>query len=114
MVWILRNRRRIFDRDRIQAARTRMLPWDENGNLRALPAWGVAVGDTHQWMDKWKSTVSYGYADVDAEVSHGPFALDHSHYVSANLIYQVSPSFRMGLEYLYGMKESLNGQSHDG
>ena len=87
---------------------------DDNGVLRALPAWGVAVGYTHQWIPKWKSTVSYGYANVDTENSNGQFAFDHSNYVSANLIYQWSPSFRLGLEYLYGTNEVRNGASHDG
>jgi hypothetical protein len=34
--------------------------------------------------------------------------------VSANLIYQWSPTFRLGLEYLYGTKEDRNSASHDG
>ena len=87
---------------------------DSHGNLRALPVWGVVVGYTHAWADKWKSTVSYGYAHVDTEASNGQFTFDHSNYVSGNLIYQWSPSFRLGLEYLYGTKEVRNGASHDG
>ena len=87
---------------------------DSHGNLRALPVWGVAVGYTHVWDDKWKSTVSYGYAHVDTEASSGQFAFAHSNYVSGNLIYQWSPSFRLGIEYLYGTKEVRNGASHDG
>ena len=87
---------------------------DDNGVLRALPAWGVAIGYTHQWTDKWRSTVSYGHANVDTENSNGPFAYDHSNYVSANLIYQWSPTFRLGLEYLYGTNEVRNEASHDG
>jgi hypothetical protein len=87
---------------------------DSNGVLRALPAWGVVVGYTHQWTDKWQSTVSYGYASVDTEASNGEFAFDHSNYVSANLVYLWSPTFRLGLEYLYGTNEVRNEASHDG
>jgi long-subunit fatty acid transport protein len=82
--------------------------------LRALPAWGVAVGYTRQWADKWRSTVSYGYANVETEKSNGPFAFDHSNYVSANLIYLWSPSFRLGFEYFHRTKEVRNNASHDG
>ena len=39
---------------------------------------------------------------MDTEKSNGPFAFGHSNYVSANLIYLWSPSFRLGFEYLYG------------
>jgi len=87
---------------------------DSHGNLRALPAWGVAAVYTHQWIDKWKTTVSYGYASVDNKASNGDFAFDHSNYVSANLVYQWTPSFSLGLEYLYGTNEVRNGESHDG
>jgi outer membrane DcaP-like protein len=87
---------------------------DSHGNLRGLPVWGVVAGYTHAWADKWKSTVSYGYAHVDTEASNGQFAFDHSNYVSGNLIYQWSPSVRFGVEYLYGTKEVRNGASHDG
>jgi hypothetical protein len=87
---------------------------DDNGVLRALPAWGVAIGYTHHWTAKWRSTVSYGHANVDTENSNGPFAYDHSNYVSANLIYQWSPTFHLGLEYLYGTNQVRNKASHDG
>ena len=87
---------------------------DDNGVLRALPAWGVAIGYTHQWANKWRSTVSYGHANVDTENSNGPFAYVQSNYVSANLIYQWSPTFRLGLEYLYGTNKVRNEESHDG
>ena len=58
--------------------------------------------------------MSYGYANVDTEKSNGPFAFDHSNYVSANLIYLWSPSFRLGFKYLYGTNEVRNNASHDG
>ena len=44
------------------------------------------MGYTRQWTDKWRSTVNYGHANVDTENSNGPFAYDHSNYLSANLI----------------------------
>ena len=87
---------------------------NDNGDLRALPVLGAAVGYTHQWMPKWKSTVSYGYAWVDTQNINGGFAFDHSNYVSGNLIYQWSSSFRLGIEYLYGTKEVRNGAEHEG
>lgn len=87
---------------------------DAQGNLVALPAFGLAVGFTHQWSEKWRSTISYGYAQVDTEESNGDFAFETGHYGSANLIYQPTSSFRVGLEYLYGRKEVRNGASHDG
>jgi hypothetical protein len=74
---------------------------------------GCGGGCTRQWADKWRSTVSYGYANVETEKSHGPFAPDDRNYVSANLIYLRSPSFRLGFEYLHGTKEVRNNASRD-
>ena len=51
---------------------------------------------------------------MDTENSNGPFACDHGNYLSANLIYQWSPTFRLGLEYLYGTNQVRNEVSHDG
>jgi hypothetical protein len=86
---------------------------DELDALKAIPIFAAAAGYTHQWTEKWKSTVSYGFVNADAEFSNGPFALQQSQYVSANLIYQVTSSFRMGLEYLYGTNEVQNGADAD-
>ena len=57
--------------------------------------------------------MSYGYANVETEKANGPFAFDHSNYVSVNLIYLWSPSFRLGFEYLHGTNEVRNNASHD-
>ena len=87
---------------------------DDRGDLRALSVWGIGLGYTHEWTDKWRSTVSYGHANVNTEKSNGQFAFDHSNYASVNLVYLWSPTFRLGLEYLYGTNEVRNGASHDG
>lgn len=85
----------------------------ENGRLKAIPAFAVMGGYTHQWSDHWRSTISAGYVKADAPDSLGPFAIDDTFYGSVNLMWHPTTTFRMGLEYLYGRKETANGASRD-
>ena len=83
------------------------------GQLQALPVFATTAAYTHQWSDHWRSTVSGGYVHLDAPGSLDPFTLDSTVYASANLVWQASPSLSVGLEYLYGYKETLNGAARD-
>ncbi len=85
----------------------------DQGRFNALPAFAAMAGYTHQWNDHWRSTISGGYVHVDAPESLGRFAIDNTFYASANLMWHPSTSFRMGLEYLYGHKETLDGSEAD-
>jgi hypothetical protein len=87
---------------------------DEHSVLKAIPVFAFSVGYTHQWSEKWKSTMSYGYVSLEPEFSNGPTAFERSHYFAANLVYQPSPVVTLGLEYLYGIKEVANGEDADG
>lgn len=85
-----------------------------SGNLVALPVLAASVGYTHQWGRQFRSTASYGYVRVDPESSLGGFAIDSTQYASLNLVWHPTTAFRMGLEYLYGLKETENGAEGDG
>ena len=84
-----------------------------NGKFRAIPAFATMIGYTHQWSEHWRTTVSGGYVQADPPDSLGGFAIDHTYYASANLMWHPTTSFRMGLEYLYGDKETMNGSERD-
>jgi len=88
---------------------------DRSGDLEALPVLAAALGYTHQWSKQFRSTASYGYIHVDPNSSLGNFAIEDTHYASANLVWHPTKAFRMGLEYLYGIKETRNdadGEAH--
>lgn len=87
---------------------------DDSGNLKAIPVFAAAVGYTHEWSKHFRSTASFGYVNADPTTSLGAFAIETTTYASANLVWHVTPSFRMGLEYLFGTKETQNGAEHDG
>jgi len=85
----------------------------DHGSFKAIPAFATMAGYTHQWSDHWRSTVSGGYVRVNAPESLGPFTVDNTFYGSVNLVGHPTTSFRMGLEYLYGRKETENGAERD-
>lgn len=85
----------------------------EDGRLDAVPVFAVMAGYTHHWSDHWRSTVSGGYVKVDAPATLDPFTIDNTIYASTNLMWHPTNSFRMGLEYLYGRKETLDGSERD-
>ena len=85
-----------------------------NGRLKAVPVFAAIAGYTHHWNDHWRSTISGGYVKVDAPETLDRFTIDNTIYGSANVMWHPTPSFRMGLEYLYGRKETLDGSERDG
>jgi hypothetical protein len=84
------------------------------GNLEAIPVFAATVGYTHQWSKRFRSTASFGYINVEPTASLGAFAIETTTYASANLVWLPTPYFRIGLEYLYGTKDTQSGADHDG
>jgi DcaP outer membrane protein len=87
--------------------------FNESNNLVALPYFGLMVGYTHWWAEQWRSTVSYGYVDMDNEASQGPTAYNKTHYVSLNIVSQIRKRLSVGLEGLYGVNTVANGDRGD-
>lgn len=85
----------------------------DGGRLEAIPVFAAMAGYTHHWNDRWRSTISGGYVHVDAPTSLDRFTIDNTLYGSANLMWHPTSSFRMGLEYLYGRKETIDGSERD-
>lgn len=84
-----------------------------NGHLDAIPVFAAMAGYTHHWNDHWRSTISGGYVKVDAPSALDRFTIDNTIYASANLMWHPTSSFRMGLEYLYGRKETNDSSERD-
>src|SRR6185369_1322866 len=85
------------------------------GDLEALPYWSVMAGYTHRWSDTWRSTISYGYVNLDSLSSQSgasgtPGEFYHTtQYASANIVWQLRKRLSIGLEGLYGIQEVRNG-----
>jgi hypothetical protein len=91
--------------------------FDSNGDLKSLRYWSAMAGFTHRWSDRFRSTISYGYVNLDSLPNQlgttgndaaGEF-YHTSHYASANIVWQLRKRLSIGLEGLYGIKEARNG-----
>jgi hypothetical protein len=80
-----------------------------SGSFEALPYWSVATGYTHRWTDQFRSTLTYGYVNLDNSSGQALTFYHTSHYASANLIWQLRKHLSIGLEGLYGLKEARDG-----
>jgi hypothetical protein len=80
-----------------------------DGTFEALPYWSATAGYTHRWSPQFRSTVSYGYVNLDNSSGQVPTFYHTSHYASANLIWQLRKRLSIGLEGLYGLKTAQNG-----
>jgi hypothetical protein len=80
-----------------------------NGELEAMPYWSAMGGYTHHWSSCLRSTVSYGYVNLDNSSGQAGTFYHFSHYASANVVWQLRKQLSIGLEALYGFKEAANG-----
>lgn len=87
--------------------------FDSSGNLTPIPAFGAVVGYTHKWSDTVRSTASYGYVQLDNELSQGPNAYHVTHYGSLNTVWKMRERLSIGVEALYGKKEVQSGAEGD-
>lgn len=85
--------------------------FDMNGRLESLRYVAFLGAYTHNWSDDFRSTVSYGWVDLNTVSTMGPDAYDTTQYASANLIYQMRERFAMGVEVLWGDNEVRDGDS---
>lgn len=87
--------------------------FDANGDIVALPYWSGMVALTHKWNDKWRSTATYGYVDLDNADAQAGDAYHTTTYASANIICQLRKQLSIGLEGLYGERETKDGSDGD-
>jgi hypothetical protein len=87
--------------------------FDASGNLNPLKAFGITGGYTHYWTDTLRSTATYGFVDIDNDITQGPMAYHRTHYGSLNLVWQIRKHLSVGVEGLYGFKSVQGGASGD-
>jgi len=87
--------------------------FDDDGDLEALPYFSAMLGLTHRWSEIWRSTVSYGYVNVDNEDTQSRTAYHETHYASGNLIWQMYKRLSVGLEGLYGFRKTKDDSDGD-
>ncbi len=82
---------------------------DQNGQLETLTDLGVTFGVQHYWSDSLSSLVVYNYGEVENTDGQPGSALESTNYFAANLIYHLMEGTFVGVEYLRGKREDVNG-----
>jgi hypothetical protein len=87
--------------------------FNNNGDLRALAYFAPMAGYTHQWSEKFRSTATFGYVNLQNEQQQNPEAYHETYYGSANLVWQLRKRLSVGVECLYGYKDEKSGAHGD-
>ena len=56
---------------------------DADGDLKALEYASVMLAFTHNWTPRWRSTATYGFANLQNAGLQADDAYDYTHYASA-------------------------------
>ena len=87
--------------------------YNNAGELRALQYVAPMVGYTHQWSEKFRSTGTFGYVNLQNEQQQTATAYHETYYSSANLVWQLRKRLSIGMECLYGYSQQNNGDHGD-
>ncbi len=85
--------------------------FDVNGKLVAMPYWSAHVAMTHKWDQTMRTTLTYGYVDLDNATGQVPTFYHTSTYASVNAVWQVRKKMSIGAELLYGIMHARNNVS---
>jgi len=89
-----------------------------SGQLKALPVLGWYVGYEHRWKE-WsrlqkmnlRSTVLWSRVNVNNYGFMPPDSYKRTDRFAFNVVFSPSGRVDAGLEYIWGMRENLDGQS---
>ena len=87
--------------------------YNNAGELNPLTYLAPMVGYTHQWSEKFRSTATFGYVNLQNESAQDPAAYHEAYYGSANLVWQLRKRLSVGLECLYGYNTQNSGSYGD-
>jgi DcaP outer membrane protein len=83
------------------------------GQLNPLTYVAPMVGYTHKWSDRFRSTGTFGYVNLQNEQAQTAAAYHQTYYVSGNLVWQMRQRLSVGFECLYGSKDDAGGATGD-
>ncbi|TAH36926.1 MAG: hypothetical protein EYC70_08050 [Planctomycetota bacterium] len=83
--------------------------YDANGNLDAIPTLGILGSYQHYWAEDFRSSVGYSWGDGDVPSGAPPATTtEQLQYGFANLIWQFADRAWVGIEYLYGERQTFD------
>ncbi len=79
-----------------------------SNKLVATPALGTFIAYQHYWTPAWRSTATYGYAEVQNQAGQAATFYHKTNYSSFNAIWNPFGSLNIGAEYIYGNLTAKN------
>jgi hypothetical protein len=78
-----------------------------------LPLFGWMVGVTHDWNDRYSSNFTYAQNKLDNAPLQDPDDVSETTYLAANLIWSPLERVKVGVEYLYGIRQNVDLSAGD-
>jgi DcaP outer membrane protein len=85
----------------------------QDPEIKALPVVATYAGFQHFWHPRLRSSVVYGFDQVQNTESQPGSAFHQSNYAAGNMIWNPYGSLTLGMEFLYGWRVNKNGSSGD-
>lgn len=82
-----------------------------NPGLRPLPVVGAYGAYQHYWVPKVRSSIIYGFVQVQNTDFQSGTVFHQSNYAAGNLIWNPIGSLNVGAEFLYGWRVNKDGSS---
>ncbi len=82
-------------------------------DLEAVPIFAPMIGYTHDWNEHFRSTVAASWVLADLPATASALTPETTSSIGVNLVWHPTDTFRMGLEYLFGTKETYDGTDGD-
>jgi hypothetical protein len=87
---------------------------DVTGEIATAEALAWFVSYRHLWNDKWRSNFMYGTTTIDYDNNVAAATLnDTASSIHVNLIHNILPKLDVGVEFIYGEREIVNGTDGD-
>ena len=78
-------------------------------SIGLLPLFGWMVGATHEWNEQLSSDFTYAENSLDTSPFQMADDLQRTTYLASNLIWTPLPRVQVGIEYLNGLRENVDG-----
>jgi len=86
----------------------------EDGQVEATELFGAFVGYQQFWTDRWRSTVTASYFELDQPNGVDPLSFENAERFSANLFYTPIDGVTFGLEGIYNTIETIDASDGEG
>ncbi|MEM7662752.1 MAG: DcaP family trimeric outer membrane transporter [Pseudomonadota bacterium] len=86
----------------------------DDGEVESTEVLGAFLGYQHFWTDRWRSTITGSFFDLDGPAGSGDLDYSSGERISANLFYTPIDGVTFGLEGIYNTIETFDGSDGEG